>query len=200
MYKVIGSHTTRGFRVMWLLEELGQDYQIIPAAPHSEEAKRYNTLGKVPALVDGDEVLTDSVAIMHYLADKHGQLSAPAGTAARARQEAMTYWLIDEFDAVLWAAAKHSFIFPEDKRVPEIKPSLKAEYARSTGILADRMQGEFLMGDDMTIPDILAVHCMNWAYSAGFPKVEEGPLAEYATRMRHRDAFKAVKTRAEKAE
>lgn len=77
MYKVIGATKTRAMRVMWMLEELGQPYDHLPCAPRSDEAKQYNPSGKIPALVDGDDVLTDSVAIMQYLADKHGALTAP---------------------------------------------------------------------------------------------------------------------------
>lgn len=196
MYKVVGSVKSRAFRVMWMLEELGEAYEVIPAGPRSDEAKKYNPSGKIPALLDGPDVLTDSVAIMQYLADKHGKMTAPAGTPARARQDAMTLWIIDELDAILWAAAKHSFVFPEEQRVPQIKDSLKAEFARASGKLEEMIKGPFLMGDDMTVPDILATHCINWSIGAGFPKVE-GPVADWAARMRDRPAFKAVRARDE---
>lgn len=194
MYKVIGSVKTRAFRVIWMLEELGQSYDLVSAAPRSDEARKYNPTGKVPALLDGDDLLTDSVAIMQYLADKHGALTAPAGTIARARQDAMLFWLIDEFDAVLWAAAKHSFVFPADMRVPEIKDSLKAEFARAAKTLSERLEGPFLMGDAISVPDLLAVHCLNWSIGAGFAPVDDR-LAEWASGMRKRDAFKAVRDR-----
>lgn len=194
MYTVIGGVKTRAFRVMWMLEELGQTYDLVPAAPQSEEARKYNPSGKVPALMDGNELLTDSIAIMQYLADKHGALTAPAGTLARARQDAMVFWLVDEFDAILWAAAKHSFVFPEKLRIPQIKDSLKAEFTRGSKLLADRMEGPFLMGDEITVPDLLAVHCINWSIGAGFPTVDER-LGEWAAGLRKRDAFKAVRAR-----
>ncbi|MEQ5827691.1 glutathione S-transferase [Sulfitobacter sp. NFXS29] len=191
MYKVIGGTKSRAFRVMWMLEELGQPYTLNPAAPRSEEARKYNPSGKIPALVDGDEVLTDSLAIMAYLADKHGALTAPAGTPARARQDAMTFWLIDEFDAILWAAAKHSFIFPEEARVPAIKDSLKAEFQRAASTLSDRLEGPFLMGDQITVPDLLAVHCINWSIGAKFPRVDD-KLNLWAKSLRERPAFVAA--------
>lgn len=191
MYTVIGGTKTRAFRVMWMLEELGQPYDLNPAAPRSDEARKYNPSGKIPALVDGDEVLTDSVAIMTYLADKHGALTAPAGTPARARQDAMTFWLIDEFDAVLWAAAKHSFVFPEEARVPAIKDSLKAEFERAAKTLSDRLEGPFLMGDQITLPDLLAVHCINWSIGAKFPRVDD-KLNLWAKSLRERPAFLAA--------
>jgi glutathione S-transferase len=194
MYKVIGTQKSRGFRVMWMLEELGLEYDYVPCGPRSEEAMKYNPLGKIPALVDGAEVLTDSVAIMTYLGDKHGALTAPAGSPARARQDAMTLWLIDEFDAVLWTYAKNAFVLPEDQRVPEVKDALKAEFQRAAVLLSGRLEGPFLMGDHMTIPDILAVHCLNWAVGAKFPEVD-GKLAAWAKTLRDRPAFKAVRAR-----
>jgi glutathione S-transferase len=194
MYTVIGGVKTRAFRVMWMLEELGQTYDVILAAPQSEDARKYNPSGKVPALLDGDEKLTDSTAIMQYLADKHGALTAPAGTPARARQDAMVFWLVDEFDAILWAAAKHSFVLPENLRMPEIKDTLKTEFTRSSKLLADRIEGPFLMGDEITVPDILAVQCINWSIGAGFPSVDDR-LGAWAAGLRKRDAFKAVRAR-----
>lgn len=191
MYKVIGTVKSRGARVMWMLEEMGVPYAHIPCGPRSEEAMKYNALGKIPALVDGVEVLSDSVAIMTYLGDKHGALTAPAGTPARARQDAMTLWLIDEFDAVLWTYAKNAFVFPEDQRTPEIKDALKAEFARSAATLSDRLEGPFLMGDDISIPDILAVHCLNWSIGAKFPRVDD-KLNTWAKTLRDRPAFQAV--------
>jgi glutathione S-transferase len=81
----------------------------------------------VPVLVAEGVPITDSVAIMTFLADRHGKLTFPAGTLDRARQDSLTQFIIDEFDALLWTAAKHSFILPEEHRVPEIKESLKWE-------------------------------------------------------------------------
>jgi glutathione S-transferase len=194
MYTVIGATKSRAFRVMWMLEELGQDYAHVPAGPRTAEAKEYNPSGKIPALLDGDATLTDSVAIMTYLADKHGALTAPAGTPARAQQDAMTLWLIDEFDAVLWAYAKHGFVWPEEMRVPEVKPSLKAEFARSAANLSDRLDGPFLMGDQITVPDLLAVHCINWSIGAGFDRVDD-KLGQWAKTLRDRAAFKTAQNK-----
>ena len=125
MYTVYGTPMTRSFRVLWALEEMGQPYELVKVPPQSPEVRALNFTGKVPVMTDGDAVIPDSVAIMTYLADKHGQLTAPAGTVERARQDAMTQMLVDDIDGVLWAAARHSFILPEEKRVPAVKDSLR---------------------------------------------------------------------------
>jgi glutathione S-transferase len=195
MYRVIGTVKSRAFRVLWMLEELGQNYELIAASPRSDAARKYNPLGKIPALVDGDAVLTDSVAIMTYLADKHHALTAPAGTPDRARQDAMTLWLIDDMDALLWTGGKHTFALPEKMRVPAIMPTLHLEFTRNANTLAERLgDGAFLMGDSITLPDLLAVHCLGWAFGAGFPEIPE-PLKAYTKRLRARPAFRAASAR-----
>ncbi|WP_108263569.1 glutathione S-transferase family protein [Mangrovicoccus ximenensis] len=192
MYEVIGSHRTRTFRVLWLLEELGQPYRFIEETPRSEGIIALNPLGKVPALrIDGD-VLTDSVAIMTFLADRHGAFTAPAGSVARARQDALTFFIIDEMDAVLWSAAKHSFVLPEEKRVPSLKPTLGWEYERAARHLCRRLEkSPYLCGAELTLPDILATHCAEWAKQAKImPRLPV--FEEYLGRMTGRTAFKAA--------
>ena len=97
--------------------------------------------------------------------------------------------LNDEIDAIIWCAARNTFILPEDKRVPEIKATLKWEFVRSMKLLGERIgDNEFLMGDKMTVPDILLTHCGGWARMAGF-KIPDGPLKAYFKRMITRPAY-----------
>ncbi|QAX31259.1 glutathione S-transferase family protein [Leisingera sp. NJS204] len=191
MYTVTGIPLTRTFRVLWALEELGQPYELKQHGPRSPEVQALNVSGKVPVLQAEGEAISDSTAILTYLADKHSALTAPAGTIARAKQDAMTHLLLDEVDAVLWAAARHSFILPEDQRVPEVKGSLKWEFAHNLARLEDKMGAEFLMGTEFTIADIICTHCLNWAHSAKFP-VEGERLLDYGHRMRQREAYQRV--------
>ncbi len=188
MYILIGSPKTRSARVLWLLEELALPFTHIAAGPQSPEARAHNPSGKVPILIDGDAQITDSTAILTYLADKHDQFTAPAGSIARAQQDSLTHFLLDELDALLWTAARHSFVLPEDLRLPAIKDSLKWEYARSLARLDQRLQGSFLMGDTMTIPDIIATHCLLWGIGAKFPAPSDA-LTAYLARLRARPAY-----------
>lgn len=191
MYEVLGSPTSRSFRVMWMLEELGQPYKLTKASPRSEEVLALNPSGKVPVFKDGDDVITDSTAIMTYLADKHGALTAPAGTVARGQQDAMTQCILDEIDAVLWTATRHGFILPEDKRVPEVKASLKWEYERNLDRIMKQAKGPYLMGEDFTVPDIVLAHCGAWAKSAKFPSDNED-FKTYLKTCRSRDSFQKL--------
>ncbi len=191
MYTVTGSPMSRTFRVIWALEEMGLPYELNPASPQSPEVLTLNASGKVPVLQEDGETLTDSTAIITYLADKHGKLTAPAGTLARARQDAMTQLCLDELDAVLWTAARHSFALPKEQRVPEIKPSLKWEFSRNLARIEQKIQGPFVMGDAFTIADIVLTHCLNWASGAKFP-IESQVALDYAKAMRARPAHQRV--------
>lgn len=188
-YQVIGSTKSRTLRVLWMLEEIGAPYTHVAAPPRSDEVRRFNPTGKVPVLVAEGVPISDSVAIMTFLGDRHEALTHSPGTIERARQDSLTQAIMDEFDAPLWVAARHSFILPEEIRVPQIKDSLKWEFERAQEQFLPRMaeDGPFLMGEEMTIPDILLAHCMGWAVAAKFPVSE--PFRDHARRMRDRAAF-----------
>jgi glutathione S-transferase len=195
MYKIVGTVESRAGRVIWMLEELGLPYDHVPAKPRSDQAIAANPAGKVPVLFDGDTAITDSTAILQYLADKHGALTYPAGTLDRARQDSFANFLLDEFDACLWTAARHSFILPVELRVPAVKDTLKWEFQRSQKVLVDRMgAGPFLMGEKMTVPDIILTECLAWSQNARFPMLESG-LSEYLARMQARPAFQRAMTK-----
>jgi glutathione S-transferase len=196
MYQVIGGVKSRALRVLWMLEELEQPYDHLPAAPHSAEVLAVNPSGKIPALVTQNETLTDSTAIVTYLADAHGALTFPAGTLARARQDALTHAILDEVDGTLWMAARHSFILPEEMRMPAIKDSLKWEFSRAlTGLQGRISDRAFVMGDAITVPDLILGHCLRWAGNAGFPVEDNTAMTDYRDRMTARPAFQRAVSR-----
>jgi len=169
LYKVFGIPQSRAFRVIWMLEEIEIEYEHFSLKPGSQEVKNLNRSGKVPVLMDGEEILSDSSAIISYLGDKHEKLCYPRGSIERARQDAIVFRIIDEVDMILWLAARHSFILPEERRVNAIKPSLKWEFERNIDRIMSEKKSKFLMGDEFMLPDIILAHCGSWARSAKFP-------------------------------
>jgi glutathione S-transferase len=91
-------NNSRSQRVLWLLEELGLEYELklyqrdpkTMLAPKSLEA--VHPLGKSPVITDGDVTIAESGAIVEYLADKYGggRLRPLTGSPERQRY---TYWL-----------------------------------------------------------------------------------------------------------
>ena len=194
MIEVIGALRSRAFRVLWALEELGVEYKHTSAGPRSAEARALNPSGKIPILKDGDAILTDSFAILTYLADKYGGLTHPAGTVERAHQDAASLALLDELEGPLWTFSKHSFVLPEDLRVANVRPAVEWEIARAQKHFARRLgDGPYVMGEKFTVPDILAGHMGNWAAKAGLGS-DDPAWAAYFERLRARPAFQRVDT------
>ncbi|WP_309683479.1 glutathione S-transferase [Polaromonas sp.] len=91
-------NNSRSQRIIWLLEELGLDYDIKRYQRNAKtmlappELRAVHPLGKSPVITDGDLTLAESGAIIDYLIERYGagRLAPPAGTPARLRY---SYWL-----------------------------------------------------------------------------------------------------------
>lgn len=91
-------NNSRSQRILWLLEELGLEYEVkrydrdpeTMLAPAS--LRQVHPLGKSPVITDADLTLAESGAIVEYLVDRYGagRLVPPPGTPERVRY---TYWL-----------------------------------------------------------------------------------------------------------
>lgn len=74
--KLYGTPPTRAIRAIWLINELDLDCEIVTVdmgiGEHAGDAMRaLNPAGKLPFLVDGDDVISESCAIQLYLAEKY---------------------------------------------------------------------------------------------------------------------------------
>lgn len=78
----------RDLRAVWLMEELGEPYELIFLKSRAEFSAdwylKLNPFGKVPTIQDGEFCLFESAAILNYLADKHGKFIPRANTQERA--------------------------------------------------------------------------------------------------------------------
>ena len=97
--KLFWSPRTRASRAVWLLEEANVDYEVeavdIRAADRNDSAEflAASPMGKVPALVDGEVLLSDSAAICIYVADRYapGRLAPAIDDPQRG---AFLYWTL----------------------------------------------------------------------------------------------------------
>jgi glutathione S-transferase len=185
MYTLIGSPKSRGFRVMWMLEEAGQEYEIVAAAAGSEEARNYNPSGKIPALVVDDKVIIDSMAICQFIADRHKVCTYEAGTIERARQDSWLHFALDELDSACWWAAKHTFVLPEEYRSADATQGLRVRLFARHG-LAGRAPWRQRLCDGRQVhragPADRAL--FGWAIGMHKWQVPEGPLTAYMNRVR----------------
>ena len=193
---------TRGLRVTWMLEELEADYEfkLVPFGENgfaSEDFVKINPAGKVPALCDGNLVLTESAAIVTYLGDKFPQknLVPRAGTTARAKYDQWCYFVLSELEQPLWTKGKHTFILPEEKRIPAVIETAQWEFEKAVGILSQGLgDNDYLLGDTFSAADILVGQTLLWARAAKQP-VETDNINNYAELILGREALQRARNR-----
>jgi glutathione S-transferase len=113
---VWGSGTSRALRVLWALHELGLDYEHQPIGPRTGETLtddygHLNAKRKIPTLVDGDRVLTESGAIVNYLFAAYGadaNVFVPANPFEQAVSDEWCYFALMELDGhCLYVIRRH---------------------------------------------------------------------------------------------
>jgi glutathione S-transferase len=205
--KLYGYAPTRTIRALWALRELGLDFEFVQVDLTKGEHRRpdflrVNPAGKLPVLVDGDLALTESVAIVLYLAEKFpagGFL--PSGLEARAQVYKWLLFTATELEQPLWRIARHTAIYPPDKRLPADVPLARQDFSDMAAVMEEHMKGrQFLVGEEATVADFVAAYTLDWANEvellAGFPRLR-GYMEEMYTRpkapQRIRAAFASLR-------
>ncbi|HYC69485.1 glutathione S-transferase family protein [Brevundimonas sp.] len=154
---------SRSSRLVWLLEEIGAPYDICycdiaradgsgardPRNPHPD--------GKVPALLHGDALVTESAAIAQYLTDllPEAGLGAPVGSPERAAYVTWLAWIAGEMEPALWSKISGSI---------EGDAQALARYDAVVARLFTALErGPYLMGQRFTAVDVMAGSALAWA-------------------------------------
>ncbi|MEE4379082.1 MAG: glutathione S-transferase family protein [Candidatus Competibacteraceae bacterium] len=202
MIKVFGFPNTRASRVLWALEEIGTDYDYVKVDLMRGEGRKppyidLNPGGKVPTLVEGNLVLSESAAICTYLGDRFPDsgLVPTVGTLERALYDKWCFFVIGELEQPLWTIAKHRFALPEKRRVPAIMDTALWEFEVAAKVLHTGLgERKFLVGDSFTAADILAAHTLSWAQAFNVPLDPEN-LQTYVQRLLARPALARARER-----
>ncbi len=200
--KLYGYRNGRTLRAAWALEEAGAQYEYVEIDLKRGEGREpkfleINPAGKVPVLDDDGTIITESAAICMHIAEKypHSQLLPPAGTVERSQCYRWTSYIITELDAPLWTVAKHRFALPHERRVPAVIETAGWEFRTAVKVLAKGLADrEYLVGDCLTVADIVAGHTLSWAKSARLSLGSE-QLERYLDALWARDAAKRARAR-----
>ncbi len=190
----------RSFRVLWALEEMGLAYKLhlLPFPPRIRQPAylEQNPLGTIPFLVDGDTRMTESAAIVQYLATRYG----PTDLAVAPDEPGYGEWLnwLHFGEATLTfpqtLVLRYRVLEPEERRLPQAAEDY-AQWFHSRlrhveRVLADR---EWLVAERFTMADISVGYALLLAKSLridnGFPP----HVAAYWERLKARDAFGRAK-------
>jgi glutathione S-transferase len=171
----------RGFRVVWLLEEMGLPYRLRPVdlmagAENDPEFLTVNPAGFIPALVDGDFTLVESIAIMQYLTDRYG----PTPLAPEPHDP--NFHLYQQF-LHLGEAGLMGFLFitfadrvlaPEAERNSWTGKFARELFESRRGIVSRQLaRTPYLAGDEFTAADISVTYALEFATRNGGVKLDE---------------------------
>lgn len=168
--KLYGFGPTRSLRAQWALKELDAEFEFVPvnllAGEHRHpDFLRLNPAGKVPVLVDGNSVITESAAIVLYLADKYPEKGLlPLELGQRAQVYRWIMFAVTELEQPLWRISKHTALYPEDKRLQADIALARDEFLAMAAVLDTHLEGRrFIAGCSMTAADCVAAYLIDWA-------------------------------------
>ncbi len=182
---------TRSIRVRWTLQELEVPFEaetvnLIKGEHRSPAFLKINPAGKLPVLVDGDLVLTESVAIVIYLGEKYPERGfVPRDLAQRAQ---MIRWLLfaaTELEQPLWRITRHTNLYPEERRLPAEVALAREDFTPMAAVLDGHMHNRrFVVGENATVADFVLAYTLDWANEmqllGGFPRLRDYMEQMYA--------------------
>jgi glutathione S-transferase len=187
----------RGFRVVWLLEEMGLPYRLRPVdliagVENDTEFLAINPSGFIPALQDGDVTMVESIAIMEYLIARHGP--TPMAPAPRDPAFALYQQFLHLGEAGLAATLYFHVITknlaPEAERDNwTARESVEIFKSRLQLVTRQLARAPYMAGEAFTAADISVTYALNFARRAGGLALGEAEQA-YMARTTGRDGYK----------
>jgi glutathione S-transferase len=145
--KLFEFELSRSTRVRWALQELGVAFEAVTidlfAGDHRRpEFLKINPAGRVPVLMDGDMVLTESVAIVRYLAEKYPEKRLiPTNPLERTQLDRWLLFTATELDQPLWRIHRHMFVYPPDKRLPAEIAIARDDFSKMARVIEVHLRG-----------------------------------------------------------
>jgi glutathione S-transferase len=187
----------RGFRVVWLLEEMGLAYRLrsvdlLAGVEDDREFLAINPAGFIPAIQDGDATMVESIAIMEYLIARYGPTPlapAPHDPAFPAYQQ-----FLHPGEAGL--AASLYFVVVSRNLAPEAerqnwgaRKALEVFESRRKLVARQLARSPYLAGETFTAADISVTYALEFGQRTGTVILDEAEQA-YVARTSGRDAYR----------
>ena len=190
---------SRGERVMWALNETGRDYQLVRLNPlkgenRTPEFLALNPGARIPVLVHGEFVLTESLAILDYVGGLAPELELvpPLGIALHRYREIM-YFMQSEIEGYLWICDQSTRLRRIYRWPDGTAESAMARAAFSLPRLYKKIPASgYLVADRFSNADIYAFHLLVWAQANGanLPDDAQGYLQKLVRRPGCPDTIK----------
>jgi glutathione S-transferase len=154
-----------------------------------------NPNGAVPTLVDGDLVLTESRAIMQYLASRRPESGLlPRDERARADVTRWQFWDSSHFSPQLATLAFQKMLKPMfgmgEPDASKVEEAV-GNFRRYAAVLDQRLDGRpYVVGDALTVADLTLASSLMYARQTEAPVAEFPCVAAWFSRMTEMEAWK----------
>jgi len=203
MLKIYGWKRSRTIRCMWVLEELGLQYEQIPLNPNAGETRTaeylaLNPSGKIPTLVHDDFVLTETVAINFYLASTFTGTLLPHGPLELAKLQQWTSWALTELEPPLVSIFREGRR-PEDQIDRARIESWRADVHKTVDAVLEphlASQPQLLSGTDFTLADLTVSSVASSMQVLGLEIARHPSVVNWMQRCFSRPAWQRVQEKA----
>lgn len=187
----------RGFRVVWTLEEMGLAYRLRPVdmlagVENDPEFLAINPAGFIPAIVDGDAVMVESIAIMEYLMARYGPTPLapdPHDAAFPAYQQFLHLGEAGLAASTFFVVVSH-MLAPEAERDNWGARKAQQTFESRRGLVTRQLaRSPYMAGDAFTAADISVTYALEFAQRTGNAVLSETEQA-YVARTTGREAYK----------
>src|ERR1700728_3976837 len=187
----------RGFRVVWLLEEMGLAYRLRPVdllagVEKDPEFLAINPGGFIPAIVDGDVTMVESVAIMEYLMARYGPTPlapAPHDPAFPTYQQFLHLGEAGLAVPINYVSSARNFAPEADRQNWSARDALETFESRLRLVTRQLARSPYLAGERFTAADISVTYALLLAQrgaGVAFGAAEKA----YLVRTSEREAYK----------
>ncbi len=192
----------RSLRCVWALEEMGLDYELetLPFPPRmfAKHYKAVNPLGTVPALFDGEVMMTESSGICHYLAEKYGP--TPLGVRPEEKDYGRYLNWMYRSDATLTFPLTITFRYtalePEERRSSQVAEDYRKWFLGRWSSVEGGLEGrDFLCADRFTMADICVGYALYFALTLGVGEAMTPNVTRWWDTISSRVAFKKASAR-----
>jgi glutathione S-transferase len=199
MITVYGGWPTRSFRVLWALEELGLDYQLhtvdLRKRPLDEELLKRNPAGFLPVIDDDGLVIIDSIAILEYLAAKHGGtvLAPVPNDPAFAAYQQFLHLGESGLAAYLNIVVASKFFAPEsEQRNWGVQAAERMFFNRLSLVSLRLASAPMMAGETFSAADISVIYALDMAERLGLADRFGPELQDYRARLSARPGYQAA--------
>jgi glutathione S-transferase len=187
----------RGFRVVWLLEEMGLAYRLRPVdllagVEKDTEFLAINPAGFIPAIQDGDVTMVESIAIMEYLMACYGPTPLapdPHDPSFPAYQQFLHLGEAGLAASIYFVVGARNFAPEAERHNWSAGQALEVFESRLGLVTRQLARSPYLAGEAFTAADISVTYALELAQRAGGVTLGEAERA-YIARTSGREAYR----------